>query len=351
MRASFRAEGDARSSPAQNTLKLRGFSDDFIPRKEPRVADMYAVLSRPGPVEASILSDLSATFTVKRVVSSPITLRVLEGGPKDAGAEIGAPPLVLLHGRGHAATMWFPLLPELARRRRVIAVDLPGFGHSSARPFTGGPEEAVRFFVDPIEAMLASYKVTTPVLIGHSLGGLIASEIALRGAISPSRLVLIGSMGLGPSMTYASRAFFRAVPERLARLTGPRIMNLFSPAPNTPAGKRASALEYELYNVRGGRPEAAAAFNALFPSIGPAFHRLDRLRQIACPALLLWGEKDQAFPPETAVRAASVMRDATVRIEPLGHSPHLEDPDRALAAILEFIGGCDRPSPRSTCGR
>jgi pimeloyl-ACP methyl ester carboxylesterase len=303
------------------------------------VADMYAVLSRPGPVEASILSDLSATFTVKRIPSSPVTLRILEGGPTDAAAQSDAPPLVLLHGRGHAATMWFPLLPELARRRRVIALDLPGFGHSSAPPFTSGdPEEAVRFFVDPIEAMLASQKLTTPVLIGHSLGGLIASEIALRGALSPSRLVLIGSMGLGPSMTYASRAFFRAVPERLARLTGPRIMNLISPVPDTPVGRRVAALEYELYSVRGGRPEAAAAFNAFFPSIGPAFHRLDRLHEIACPALLLWGEKDGAFPPSIAKDAAAVMRNATVKIEPLGHSPHLEDPDRALAAILDFIG-------------
>jgi pimeloyl-ACP methyl ester carboxylesterase len=303
------------------------------------LADMYAVVSRPGPVEASILSELSPTFTVHRRPTTQITLRILEGGPTDAGADAGAPPLILLHGRGHAATMWFPLLPELARRRRVIAVDLPGFGHSSSVPFTrGSAEDAVRFFVDPIEALIASMKLAEPVLLGHSLGGLIAAEIALRASISPSKLVLIGSMGLGPEMTYASRAFFRAVPERVARAVGSRVMKLISPMPDTPVGRRVAALEHELYAVRRGRPSAAAAFNALFPAVGPAFHRREHLRDIACPTLLLWGEKDAAFPPSIAADAAALMPRATVKIEPLGHSPHLEAPERALSTILDFIG-------------
>lgn len=303
------------------------------------MADMYAVVSRPGPVEASILSELSPAFTVHRRPTTQITLRVLEGGPTGPSADGGAPPLILLHGRGHAATMWFPLLPALAQKRRVIAIDLPGFGHSSSEPFTrGSAEDAVRFFVDPVEALLASMKLEDPVLVGHSLGGLIAAEIALRASLSPGKLVLIGSMGLSPEMTYASRAFFRAVPERVARAVGPRVMKLISPLPDTPVGRRAAALEHELYTVPGGRPFAAAAFNALFPAVGPAFHRRPHLRAITCPTLLLWGEKDAAFPPSIARDAAALMPRATVTIEPLGHSPHLEAPERALSAILDFIG-------------
>lgn len=301
---------------------------------------MFAVVSRPGPVETEVLAELSPTFTAHRRLAAQVTLRTLDGGLEKPGE----PPLVLLHGRGHAAPMWLPLLPGLARERRVIAVDLPGFGHSSAEPWLGAgrskesAEEAVRFFVDPIEMLLSSLGIEEPILIGHSLGGLISTEIALRGTLRPRGLVLIGGMGLGPAMTYPSRAFFRAGPERVARLVGPSITARISSYPRTPLGRRLAALEYELYSVRGGRPSPAAAFNALFPAVGPAFHRLAHLPEIACPALLLWGDRDVVFPPSVAEDAARVMRRAELRIEKnLGHAPHHEAPDRILAVLLDFI--------------
>jgi pimeloyl-ACP methyl ester carboxylesterase len=331
------------------------------------VTDMYAVVSHPGPVEASILSELSPRFRVRRRPILSATLRCLEtetetetesatetetetetestteseSKSKSAAAtesSAARPPIVLLHGRGHAATIWLPLLPALAERRRVVAVDLPGFGHSSSVPFeTGSPEDGLRFFTDPIEALIREQGLTNAVFIGHSLGAFVAVELALRGSAAPEKLVLIGGMGLGPSMTYASRAFFSAGPERLAHALGPRFLNLVAPYPKTPLGERLAALEHELYAVRGGRSAPAAAFNALFPRFGPAFNRRDRLGAVRCPTLLLWGERDAVFPPSVAEAAAAAMPDATLRIEPLGHSPHLEDPARVLPALLDFL--------------
>lgn len=297
------------------------------------MTEMYAMLSRPGPVEASILAELSPGFRVRRYPTENVTLRTLEGGAGEGA------PVVLLHGRGHAATMWFPLLPELGKSRRVIAVDLPGFGHASTAPFrSGGAEGAVRYFVDPVETLLLEQGIRDPIVIGHSLGGLVALEIALRGALTPSRLVLIGGMGLGPQMTHLTRAFFRAGPERVARSVGPKLFGRIAPYPDTELGRRLSALEYELYSVRGGRQAPTAAFNALFPPIGAAFNRFERLPSVRTPSLLVWGEKDQVFPLEVGEAAARVMPAAELLIEPLGHSPHLEAPERVLPRIVEFIG-------------
>jgi len=302
---------------------------------------MYAVVSHPGRVEAPILSELSPLFAVHRRPVLRLTLRFLEtpeADPKRA-REGESPPVVLLHGRGHAATMWLPVLPELARRGRVLALDLPGFGHSSSPPFaSGSAEDGLRFFVEPVEALLLEKDLRGAVLIGHSLGGLVAVELALRGAIQPSKLILIGGMGLGPEMTYLSRAFFLAGPERVARLSGPRLFSRISPYPDTPLGRRLGSLDHELCAVRGGRSAPSDAFNALFPRVGPAFNRLERLAEIRCPSLLLWGEKDAVFPPSVAACAAAAMRDATLQIEPLGHSPHLEDPARILPSLLKFLG-------------
>lgn len=298
---------------------------------------LYAVVSRPGPVEAGILSELAAgapAITEARRIAAGVSLRTLEGG--------SGPPLVLLHGRGHAATSWLPLLPALARRRRVIAVDLPGFGHSAWTPFPlpdtarAGFEEALRFFVEPVEALLCDLDLAEAPLVGHSLGGLVALEIALRRRARPRRLGLIAAMGLGPEMSALGRAYFALGPESLAGRAGAAIFARLAPgyAPGAPLARRLDALHAELASVPGGRPAAAAAFRVLAPALGPAPHRRDRLGEIDAGALILWGERDELLPAPIAIAAAAAMPRAELHVLRRGHAPHHEAPEEALG-ILE----------------
>lgn len=284
-----------------------------------------------GPVEASILRELAPVFSVRAVPAGGTTFRVLEGG--------SGPPLVLIHGRGMACTTWARWLPALARGHHVVALDLPGFGATPAgqlRP--GGAEEGLDYFVEPVEALLRALGVVAPVVIGHSLGGFVAVELALRGAVTPSALVLIGCMGVGPEMSAAARAFFLAGPERLARALGRRLYARIAPPPDDAWGRRLGELEHERMTVPGGRPIPAAAFNRLFPVVGPVFNRLDRLGEIAAPALMLWGERDVVFPAPAALVAAAAMPRGRARVLPgLGHSPHLEDPEGTLAEVERFL--------------
>ena len=284
-----------------------------------------------GHVESALLADLAPTFAARRVETPFGALRVLEGG--------SGPALILIHGRGNAATTWFQMLPELARKRRVLAVDLPGFGQSEARRFRGGGFEAgLAFFTDAIESWLVTEGLVSAAIAGHSLGGLVAIELARRGHVAPSKLALIGAMGLGSAMTHASRLFFRLGPERLARRLGRAGFERLNPPPSTPDGARLGALGFELYAAHGGRPDASAAFDALCPLAGPVPHRGDSLATIAAPTLILWGDHDEVFPSPIAIAAAAALPNATLRIEPLGHSPHLEAPERVLAIFEEFLG-------------
>lgn len=285
----------------------------------------------PGPVEAHILRQLAPLVqSSSHRLASGGALRVLEGGE--------GPPVVLLHGRGHAAPMWFSYMTVLARGRRVLAVDLPGFGLSSPPE---GPlskaEDGVRFFTEPVEELLLKLELGPMAVVGHSLGGLVAMELALRGKVPVERLVLIDAMGLGPEMTPLARTFFRAGPERVARTLGPKQFDRLIPPPETPLGRRLGALAYELLAVRGGRPRAAKAFNTLVPWLGGVFHRRAQLASVKQPVMLVWGEKEDTLPVSLAVEAARHLPEVRLLRVVAGHSPHLERPEVVLPALKAFL--------------
>ena len=271
-------------------------------------------------------------------------LRLLRGGVAPGGGET----VVLLHGRGHAAPIWFPCWPALAARHPLLAIDLPGFGQSEAPALPArrrlDAETALAAFVDPIEACLAAEvaagRAPGLALVGHSLGGLVALELALRGRLPVRRLVPIDAMGLGPAMTGAGRIFFRLHPERLLRWLGPRLFGRLNPSPPTPLGRRVAALELELLaapTAATARAAAARAFDALCPLSGPVFHRRARLPELATPSFLLWGARDAALPPALCSAACAELRAAQSRILAHGHSPHLDAPDEAVPPLLDFL--------------
>lgn len=288
---------------------------------------IFTVVSRPGPVEERILGRLASIATDQRVVGAGVSLRALSTAAKEKATA------VLLHGRGHASTVWEPLIHALAPERRVLALDLPGFGHSgfSDAPYRGA-EQALARFVEPIEAVVREHQPA--LLIGHSLGGLVALEIALRAAVSPTALVLIDAMGLGPYVTPRARAYLRAGPERLAKLS--RVLG-GARGLSGGVGGEAAELRRELYLARGVAPPGRRAFDALLPLVGAPIHRREQLARLSLPTLLLWGERDEAFPLPIAVDARSRIPGAELAVVSAGHSPHLERPADTVDAIQAFL--------------
>ncbi|WP_426754142.1 alpha/beta fold hydrolase [Myxococcus sp. Y35] len=290
-----------------------------------------------GPVEAALLAQLAPAVTA--------TVHWLPGGGALRVLEAGAgPTVVLLHGRGGAASSWFAYLTALARTHRVLAVDLPGFGLSSP---TDGPlttaEEAVAFFTAPVEALLARLAPGPVSVVGHSLGGLVALELALRGRVPVERLGLVGAMGLGPEMARKARLFFRSGPERLARALGPWAWARMVPPPQTPLGQRLGALDYELHARPGTSPEVARAFDLLVPLVGEVFHRARQLDAVGVPVLVVWGEREDVLPVSMAEQAARRLPQAQLVRVDAGHSPHQERPERVLPELKTFLDA--QPSP------
>jgi pimeloyl-ACP methyl ester carboxylesterase len=284
-----------------------------------------------GGVEAGFLAQLAPAVTATvHWLPGGGALRVLEGGQ--------GPTVVLLHGRGGAASTWFAYLTALARGHRVLAVDLPGFGMSSpAEGPLATAEDGVRFFTGPVEELLLQLAPGPVAVVGHSLGGLVGLELALRGRVPVERLALVDAMGLGPDMERKARLFFRAGPERLARSLGPWAWNRMFPPPPTPLGERMGALGYELLASPIDRTAATRAFNTLVPLMGPVFHHRERLGEVKAPVLLVWGEKEDTLPFALAEEAERRISGARLVRVDAGHSPHQERPERVLPELKAFL--------------
>lgn len=300
---------------------------------------IFTAVSKPGPAEKRLVDRLAGVASEKRRIGAGVAIRTLDApGPADRAS------IFFLHGRGHSSAAWAPLIPELAASRRVIAADLPGFGHSGMTdlPAAPSPEEALAAFVDPLEELVSAEP--SVVLVGHSLGGLAALSLTLRGRAKVRGLVLICAMGLGPYVSPSARAYLRVGPERIAKLT-----RFFGGARGLSNGAAIdadlAAFRQELYLARGGRAHGKRAFDALVPLFGDAFNVRDRLSEISVPVLLLWGDRDEAFPLPVAMDAHARIPQSKLEVLHTGHSPHLEDPSAVIRRIRAFLdASVDSPS-------
>jgi pimeloyl-ACP methyl ester carboxylesterase len=242
------------------------------------------------------------------------------------------PPLVLLHGTGSHRGMWDPVVGALARERRVIAVDLPGFAGSAAEPVEPSPAGLTTYF----ERWFAEQGLDRPHVAGNSLGGGVALELARRGAAASATALSPIGFWTPRELVFAQRSL------RAARAIVRRLR------PAIPALTRPAAGRVALFSQIYGRPwrlppvDAQAAVDAFLD--GPAFDAVleasghyrfgaaDELRGV--PVTVAWGTRDALLIPRQARRARRLLPWAQhVALRGCGHVPCHDDPE-AVAAVL-----------------
>jgi pimeloyl-ACP methyl ester carboxylesterase len=250
------------------------------------------------------------------------------------------PALVLIHGMFGDHLDWEPVLEPLSRRHRVIAMDLPGFGDSEKpdRDYTG------EFFVAALQELLHALGVERATVVGNSFGGILAVLWTLAHPQTVERLVLISSGGLRAFGGEEKQlAVERMSEENLLGLTVPVQRLLLGPifAKSGPIQERYFAKQ----DAKLGRADFPAYARVLVRSIHLVLSQylLERLREIRCPTLLLWGDHDLIFPVELARHALEQLPDGRLKIVPGGaHALQLDCPEDVVAAIEEFLS---RPAP------
>lgn len=291
-----------------------------------------AALAQP-PSDWYAAANASAEFVREPVFGGQVAL--FRAGPADGE------PVVLIHGLGAAAARdWSNVIPALAHRYAVYALDLPGFGYSDKGNHLYSPENFARV----LEAVLGERVQRPFALVGHSMGSAVALAYVTAFPRRVSRLVLVDSAGVLHRSVYA---------EFLGRVGAQRAIGMDSPwfdqvvraiqlrVENWPVhGKILLEREGVRRRLFGGDPNAIAAFALVEQDFSEA------LRRIAVPTLVVWGAEDTIAPPRTGQVLASAIRGARlVVLEGVAHAPQIQAPKRFNPILLEEIDGRQLAAP------
>lgn len=235
--------------------------------------------------------------------------------------------MVFLHGR--LGRYWGDFLDGLAQSFEVIAPLHPGVKDEADLTVFDSVHDLVLFYDDLFNAL----GLDRPTLMGHSFGGMVASEYAAHFPDKVEKLVLIDALGLWRDETPVT-AIDSVPPGQVPAVlfadpAQERVQTMLA-VPEDPAAQAATMLE---------RMSTVAATNHFIWPI-PDRNLERRLHRMVCPTLLVWGEKDAYVPPSYAqLFEATISNAESVTLIGAGHHPHVEAPDLALSSVGQFLAG------------
>jgi pimeloyl-ACP methyl ester carboxylesterase len=263
----------------------------------------------------------------------------LVGGDPVNYVELGSgPPLLLVHGLSGSWQNWLETIPYFARTHRVLALDLPGFGES---PMPREPI-SIKGYGRTLDAFCDAVDIETAAVVGNSMGGFVAAEMAIRHPHRVEKLVLVSAAGItiehqrNERVLSLMRRFEFALtwaathpkPEFMLRRRARRAMRFVFAHPQQIPG----ALLVEQARG-GGKPGFIDALDAL-----TSYPLRDRLGEIAVPTLIVWGDSDRLVPTSDAdVFEELISHTRKLVYEDTGHVPQLERPARFNRDLEAFL--------------
>ena len=241
--------------------------------------------------------------------------------------------LAFLHGAGDSAAIWARQAEHFAREHQVLPIDLPGHGTRLG----DAPRDSHVDNADEVARLIRQRGFSRPVLVGHSMGGGIALNVALRHPELLGGLVLVASgarLRMHPSFIDAARQKAEAAPD-LPQVAGPSI-------PLEQAVSEQASQEVRAWlRERVGESTARATYADFLAN--DRFDVIERLGEIALPTLVIAGEDDRLTPPKYQQLLADRLPKARlVLVAGAGHYVQVEQESAFNAELDRFLGELPR---------
>jgi 2-hydroxy-6-oxonona-2,4-dienedioate hydrolase len=239
--------------------------------------------------------------------------------------------LLFLHGLGSSSDRWIDIPEAFSRHYHTVAVDLIGFGGSDSPQLNYTINTFKEFVLDFMSSIKIDDGKTT--IIGHSLGGYIAAEIAIGNRSIVDRLVLIDSSGMldrpTPLLDEYLEAAISASHEKVKRVFEQLVAQSWRVIP----------ILVDVFVNRINRPGAKHAFESAFLNSTNTQIGLDRLKGIQdMPTLIIWGKNDNLIPVEHSKLFEETIKNSSLEIvEDAGHAPYAEKPAIVSEMLHEFF--------------
>ena len=259
---------------------------------------------------------------------------------RDAGS---GETLLLIHGMAGSSETWRAVIPQLAKKYRVIAPDMLGHGQSD-KP---RGDYSLGAFAVWLRDLLDELGVTRATIVGQSLGGGVAMQFVYQHPDYCQRLVLISSGGLGPDVGWTLRLLSAPGAELILPVIAPKpVLNVGNKLRSwlSAAGIQ-SPRGAEIWSAYSSLSDSQTrhAFLRTLRSVvdyrGQAVSALNRLHLTSqLPTMAIWGDKDQIIPLDHAYAAQAARPGSRLEVlAGVGHFPHVERPTDVVDLIDDFI--------------
>lgn len=289
--------------------------------------------------QTALFAHLAPEVTTRRVRWSRGETQVLEAGAGD--------PLLLVHGGLGDAFDWTPIIPTLARNRRVLAVDRPG--HGLAEPLDHTQVDLLELGSTFLGDITDALGLRAPDIVANSMGGLWSLAFALEAPDRVGRLVLPGAPA---GVKHRVPPLFRMTG---LPLVGSTLARLAMSKPSRERNRKfwgkvlvahPERIDDRLLDasVASGRRNLESHLSLMAAAIDgrglrPSLVLGSRWQDVHVPTTFLWGERDVFGPPEEAdALAAENPNFQVVRIPDAGHSPWIDQPELVTAEIERLLG-------------
>ncbi len=253
------------------------------------------------------------------------------------------PVLLLVHGLASSSTTWRAVLPELTAHCTVVAPDLIGHGES-AKP---RQDYSLGAHANMLRDLMIALGIERATVLGHSLGGGIAMQLAYQHPRHCERLVLVCSGGLGREVSWMLRALTLPGVEYLMPLAFPPFVRDAGNALGRTLLRRGRSVarfegpwrSYSSLSDPGNRHAFMRTLHSVIDPRGQMVSAHDRLYLASrMPTLILWGRRDRIIPVEHAVAAHDAIPGSQLVIfEASGHFPHNQEPQHFVDVIADFV--------------